>query len=157
MTKQWASYEEVATYLLRQFAQEFELDYVEGKQEIIGQRSGTTWKIDAKGVRQGNAGFVIVECRHYTRSRQNQEKVGGLAYRIIDTGADGGIVVSPLGLQKGAERIAAAENIISVRLDKDCNRHEFVLGFLDKIMLGREDILSLGEKVQLEVVPKQEV
>jgi hypothetical protein len=47
-----------------------------------------------------------------------------LAYRIIDTGADGGILVSPLGLQEGAERVAAAENIISVRLNEDCNRYD---------------------------------
>jgi hypothetical protein len=58
MTKRWESYEEVATYPLSQFAQEFGLDRVEGKQEVGGRRSDTTWEIDAKGVRQGNTGFV---------------------------------------------------------------------------------------------------
>jgi formylglycine-generating enzyme required for sulfatase activity len=72
-----------------------------------------------------------------------------LAYRIIDTGADGGILVSPLGLQEGAERVAAAENIISVRLNEDCNRYEFVLGFLNQIRLGVLDqgVLDMGGNV----------
>jgi hypothetical protein len=102
--------------LLNEFATEFGLERVEGKQGIVGQRSGTTWEIEAKGLREGDSGFVIVECRRYTNSKQNQEKVGGLAYRIIDTGAVGGIIVSPLGLQEGAERVAAAENIVRVQL-----------------------------------------
>src|SRR4029453_19334365 len=40
---------------------------------------------------------------------------------------NGGILVNPLGLQEGAERVTAAENIIAVRLNEDCNRYEFVL------------------------------
>jgi hypothetical protein len=43
MTKRWESYEEVATHLLSQFAQEFGLDRVEGKLEVVGQHSDTTW------------------------------------------------------------------------------------------------------------------
>jgi hypothetical protein len=49
----WKTYEQAAVYLLDQFATAFDLDRVEGKQEIAGQRSGTTWEIDGKGVRQG--------------------------------------------------------------------------------------------------------
>ena len=90
MTKRWESYEEVATHLLSQFTQELGLDRVEGKQEVVGQRSDTTGEIDAKRVRQGNTGFGIVECRRYATSKQNQEKAAALAYRIIDAGANGG-------------------------------------------------------------------
>jgi len=57
--KKWESYQEVATYLLDKFAREFGLNRVEGKQKIQGQYSGTEWEIDAKGVREGNEGFVI--------------------------------------------------------------------------------------------------
>jgi hypothetical protein len=93
-------------------AQEFGLNFVEGKQRIQGLRSGTAWEIDAEGDQR----FFIVECRRYTTSKQNQEKVRVLAYRISDTGAVGGILVSPLGLQEGAAKIAAAANIISIEL-----------------------------------------
>jgi hypothetical protein len=147
----WRSYEEVAAYLLNQFASEFGLERADGKQHVVGQRSGTTWEIDAKGVRQGDSGFVIVECRRYMSSKQNQEKIGGLAYRIIDTGAAGGIIVSPLGLQEGAERIAAAENIVSVQLNEDSTQHEYVLRFLNKIMIGIHDTLSFKESLEIEV------
>src|SRR5262250_1546186 len=40
--------------------------------------------------------------------------LGGIAYRIRDSGAEGGIVVSPLGLQEGAAKVAKKENIVSV-------------------------------------------
>jgi len=152
--QKWESHEEVGTYLLNQFATEFELDRVEAKQEVIGQRSGTSWEIDAKGVRQGNDGFVIVEFRRYTTSRQSQEKMGGLAYRIIDTGAMGGIIVSPLGLQEGAEKIAAAENVINVILNENCNRYEYMMQFLNRVMIGVHDVISIKESVEIVIKDK---
>lgn len=151
---QWESYEQVGTYLLDQFAAEFGLDRVEAKQEVTGQRSGTSWEIDAKGVRQGNDGFVIVEFRRYTTSRQSQEKIGGLAYRIIDTGAKGGIIVSPLGLQEGAGKIASAEKVVNVILNESCNRYEYIMQFLNKVMIGVQDIASVKDSVEIEVRDK---
>jgi hypothetical protein len=150
--KRWEAYEQMTTYFLDKFASEFGLDRVEGKQTIQGKVTGTTWEIDGKGIKQGDTGFVIVECRRYTTSKQNQEKVGGLAYRISDTGAEGGIIVSPLGLQDGARLVAAAANIIEVHLNENCNAHEFVLGFLNKMMLGVQDKLSVAEEVRLKIV-----
>lgn len=62
----WQSYKEVASYLLNLFAEEFGLDAVEGKQTVIGLRSGTNWEIDAKGFCQDGSAFLIVECRRHT-------------------------------------------------------------------------------------------
>jgi hypothetical protein len=153
--QEWESYEEIGTYLLDQFATEFGLDRVEAKQDLPGQRSGTSWEIDAKGVRHGNDGFVIAEFRRYTSSRQNQEKIGQLAYRIIDSGAQGGIIVSPLGLQEGAEKIAAAENVVNVILNENCGRDEYIMKFLNKVMIGvRDSINTFKEAVELEVKDK---
>ena len=103
MVAKWESYEQVAAYLLNQFASEFGLDLVEGKQEVVGHFSGTTWEIDAKGVRTGNTGFIIVECRRYTTSKQSQGKVGALAFSILDSGAEGGIT--------GQQAISSYESI----------------------------------------------
>ena len=147
----WESYEEVAAYLLDQFASEFGLGRVEGKQTVVGHRSGTTWEIDAKGFCQDGSGFVIVECRRYTTSKQSQEKVGSLAYRLIDTGAKGGIIVSALGVQEGAKRVAKAENIVSVQLNEDSTRHEYVLRFLNKVVVGLCDSLEFKDSVQKEM------
>ena len=133
----WKTYEEVAEYLLNQFKEHFDLERVEAKQTVKGRKSGTDWEIDAKGVKSAdNEMFIIVECRRHTTSRLNQEGLGGIAYRIQDTGAIGGIIVSPLGLQAGAKKIANAENIISVELNADATPAEFTLKFLDKLHCG---------------------
>lgn len=75
--KTWDTYEQVAQYLLSQFAEVFQLGSVEGKQLVAGE-SGTDWEIDAKGVKEGEDGFVIVECKRHTKSRVNQEIIAGL-------------------------------------------------------------------------------
>jgi hypothetical protein len=94
MSKDSDQYEEVARILLNRMHKEFGLERVEGKQDIEGLRSGTSWEIDAKGIREGDGAIIIVECRRYTSSQLKQEHLGGLAYRILDTGVVGGITVS---------------------------------------------------------------
>jgi hypothetical protein len=133
---QWETYEEVATYLLNQIAQEFGLTYVEGKQAIVGLESGTIWTIDAKGVSEDGESFLIVECRRHTTRRIDQEAVGGLAYRIRDSSAAGGIIVSPLGLQAGAAKVAAAARIHSVQLGPHSTTAEYIMRFLNIVMIG---------------------
>ena len=132
----WKNYEEVATFLLNQMSHEFGLERVEGKQQIEGQRSGTSWEIDAKGVCANQVGFVLIEIRRYTTSRLTQEATGALAYRIHDTGASGGIIVSPMGLQEGAKKVAAAEGVHSVQLNAGSTTTEYVLRFLNNVMLS---------------------
>lgn len=151
MDQKWKTYEEVAAYLLNQFPADFGLTRVEGKQTVEGLRSGTHWEIDAKGVREGNQGFIIVECRRYTTSKQSQEKLASLAYRITDTGAGGGITVSPFGLQEGARKIAAAENIVEVRLTPNSTPHDFTMQFLNKIMIGITDRISISDHVEIRI------
>lgn len=143
--KAWRTYEEVATYLLDINAKEFGLNRVEAKQSLSGKRSGTSWVVDAKGINENGTGIVIVECRRYTMSRQNQEKMGALAYRIIDTGASGGIIVSPMGLQPGAEKVASSEGILEVMLDADSTPQEFAMRFLNKLMVGIQETISVSD------------
>jgi hypothetical protein len=66
MKQKFETYEEVSQYLLNEFASEFGLSRVEGAQTVKGQRSGTNWRLDAKGVKKDGVGFVIIECRRYT-------------------------------------------------------------------------------------------
>lgn len=82
---------------------------------------------------------MIVECRRYITSKQNQEKVAGLAYCIRDTGASGGILVSPLGFQEGAKKVAAAEGIQEVLMDANSTCTDYMLSFLNKVFLGASD------------------
>lgn len=133
----WTSYEDVARYLLNQMAQEFGLQWVEQKQTIKGLHSGTAWEIDAKGVLDDNEAFVIVECRRYPKARQKQAQVAALAWTIKDTGACGGIVVSPRGFQEGAAKVAAAADIQNVTLSEDSTAYDYMLTFLNKVFIGR--------------------
>ena len=149
--KAWSTYEQVAAYLLDKNAKEFGLERVEGKQSIPGQRSGTNRVVDAKGIKDNGIGFVIIECRRYTTSKQNQEKMGALAYRIIDTGASGGIIVSPMGLQSGAEKVASSERILEVILNADSTPHEFAMRFLNKLMIGIQETVSCSDTVSVTV------
>lgn len=145
----WLSYEELAAYLLNRLAKEFGLQFVEGKQKIQGNRSGTTFEIDAKGIIEGGEGFFIVECKRYPNKRVDQEEAGGLAYRILDTQADGAILVSPMGLQDGAKKIAAAENIFSVQLHENSTPTDFAIQFLNNIYMGLRVVATSSASVSV--------
>lgn len=149
--KAWKTYEDVAQYLLNQFAQHFKLGRVEGKQVVAGE-SGTEWEIDAKGVRTDGEGFLLVECRRYTKSRLNQEGMAALAFRIRDTGAQGGIVVSPLEPQSGAKKVAAFSNVIHVTLDPKSTTRDYMMQFLNQIFVGLSDNISITDRVQVQII-----
>lgn len=150
-SKPWQSYEEVAQYLLDQFAENFNLGRVEGKQIIPGE-SGTEWEIDAKGVMDDGEGFIVVECRRYTTSRLSQESMAALAFRIRDTGAKGGMVVSPLELQSGAKKVAAHCNIKHVTLDPKSTTSEYMLKFLNQIFIGVTETITMSDSVFIQVI-----
>lgn len=143
----WKTYEEVAQYLLNQFAEKFGMISFEGKQLIKGNKSGTNWEIDAKGVNTGSDIFIIVECRRYTTSKQSQEKVGALAYRIHDTNAMGGIIVSPLGIQEGGLKIANTENIKEVLLDPNSTNRDYIMKYLNSFFIGVSDHAKFTDSV----------
>jgi hypothetical protein len=146
------TYEEVATYLLNRFRDHFALDRVEGKQPVPGRISGTSYTIDAKGVLVDGGGIMVVECRRHTTEKADQDEVGGLTWRIIDTGAAGGILVNPLGLQKGAKLVAAAKNIVSVQLDENSTNEEFIMRFLNQVFAGVKDTITFTDSATCEVI-----
>lgn len=154
----WRRYESAAAIILNELAAHFGLNRVEGKQSIPGLRSGTEWNIEAKGWSEGAETFVIIECRRYTTSKLKQEQLGAIAYRISDTGAVGGIIVTPLGLQEGAERIAKAENITLVRLSADATPAQFAVEFLGNAIVRPRGVQMRAEvgKVNVVVTPATE-
>ena len=150
-TKSWQSYEEVAQYLLNQFAEHFELRHVEGKQIVPG-KSGTEWEIDAKGVSDQKEAFLIIECRRHVKSRLNQESMAALAFRIQDTGAKGGIIVSPLELQSGARKVASFSNIQHVTLYPQSMTSDYMLRFLNRVFSGVTDAIAVTDSVYIQVI-----
>ncbi len=152
MGKEWSTYEEVSEYLIKKFANEFGLSDVEGKQKLKGNLSGTYWEIDAKGISEANTGFIVIECRCYKSSKQKQEDLAGLAYRIQDTGAKGGIIVSPLGLQKGAKKVAEAETITEVKITPNSDMNEYIVQFLNKVFIGVRGKVRVRGKVEFTII-----
>ena len=150
----WQSYEEVAQFLLNQFAEHFGLGHVEGKQIIPGA-SCAKWEIDAKAVASDREAFFVVECRRHA-SRLKQEELGAIAWRISDTGAAGGIVVSPLDLQSGAKKVAAHADIKHVKLDAASTTTDYILRYLNSLFVGVSSTLHLRDSVSVaKITPPQ--
>jgi hypothetical protein len=148
--KQWKTYEEVAAYLLNQFAENFDLGRFEGKQVVAGE-SGTEWEIDAKGCADNGSHFIVVECKRHTKTGISQAITAALAWSIQDTGASGGILVSPIGLQEGAKKVAAKAGIVEVVLDQDSTTSVYVLKFLNQVCLGFSDSMNLNITDSLKI------
>lgn len=138
--------------MLRRLAKRLGIAEVEGKQRLRGQITGTHWEIDAKAIDVGSGALVIVEARRHTRSRLSQEAVGAVAYRIQDLGASGAIVVSPHPLQKGAKKVAAANNVRHVRLDPDSTAEQWVATLEDLIHVEMHDRVSVSARDELELI-----
>jgi hypothetical protein len=147
--KTWENYEEVARYLLDELATHFGVSKFEGKQKLSGE-SGTDWEIDAKGCQEEGTNIVVVECKRHTKSGISQTITAGLAWSIKDLGADGGILVSPLGLQKGAKKVAASSNITEVILNPTSTKVDYMLGFLNQIHIGFSEHVVLSESYYAE-------
>lgn len=144
----WKTYEEAARYLLEQFAEEFKLGKVEGKQLISGN-SGTEWEIDAKATNQAGEKFLIVECKRWLTASPNQETLAGLSYRIIDTGAIGGFIISPKKLQKGANLVANHNNIFHIKMDKNSTKEFLIAEFLGKLNIAISHNVQISEKISI--------
>lgn len=152
-TKRWESYEEVAAYLLDQLAEHFGVGRFEGKQVIPGA-SGAEWEIDAKGCADGSSRMIVVECKRHTKNGISQAITGALAWTIQDVGAEGGILVSPIGLQSGAKKVVAKANIIEVVLDQNSTTTDYFLSFLNQIHLGVSDKVQITDHVVVEIRDK---
>jgi Restriction endonuclease len=140
--KTWKTYEEVAAYVLKMVGKKFGLADVEGKQKVPGK--ATVWEIDAKGIQESDGALVIIECRRYTSSRLSQEDVGSIAIRIHDTGAAGGIIVSPHPLQRGAQKVSKAYNIQHVQLDPSSTRDNWIAKIQGVMTFGVTETTRLG-------------
>jgi len=149
--RHWQTYEEVAAYLLNQIAAHFGVGHFEGKQVVPGS-SGTTWEIDAKGCTCDASQILVVECKRHTKAGISQAIVASLAWTIRDVGARGGILVSPLGLQEGARKVAQAAGIVEVFMDKDSTTTDFFLKFLNQIHAGYSESLGFADAYDWEVV-----
>ncbi|MBD2129460.1 restriction endonuclease [Microcoleus sp. ZQ-A2] len=99
-----------------------------------GKKTGADWKADAFGY-DLDGGLVLIECKHYKKGKLKQNQVGGFAYTIQDTGAKRGIIVTTLGLQSGAIKVAKAENITLIRLDYNSTDKDFTVHLVNRAVI----------------------
>ncbi|MNY23042.1 hypothetical protein D3C86_1566900 [compost metagenome] len=151
----WKSYEEIAAFVLNQCAAEFGLARVEGKQDVVGE-SGAKWEVDARGWTDGDAAHFLIECKKHEGTAISQAITGSLAYQIQDTNADGGFLVSPRGLQSGAKKVAAANNIHEIKLDPKSNSSAYFGEWLGKLRGGvNEDVgIQFSERLLIQKIDK---
>lgn len=101
--------------------------YIKPEAPLLGNKSGTTWNVDAYG-RDINNRLLIIECKHHKTSI-NQNIIAAFAYIIKDVGAYLGIVVTTKRLQKGAIKVADAENIQVIEIDYNPTTENFFMRF----------------------------
>lgn len=127
----WETYEQVACKVVADLRRAIGVVDVTGKQTLRGA-SGATWAIDGKATTGASDGFFVIEARRHTTSGQKQEHMAALAYRIQDIGGSGGVIVSPLPLQRGAKRVAARAHIAELRVAADSTTESYVAQFLEQ-------------------------
>lgn len=155
MSVPWRIYEFAARSVLADIGRALGVESVEGKQLMPGA-SGTVWELDAKAWREGAESFLVVEVRRYVTSSLKQEDIAALAYRIGDVGALGGIVVSPLPLQQGAEIVARSAGIAHIRLSPNSTSSDYLAEFMGQRFLGASvtESVTVSDWCNAEVIRK---
>jgi hypothetical protein len=131
----WSVYENFARKVLADHREVLGISAVEGKQSLDGL-SGTSWELDARAWCEGSDGFLVVEVRRHTTAGLKQEDLAAVAYRIKDVSGLGGIVVSPLPLQKGARLVAESADIAHVTLSAESTTESYLAEFMGRRFLG---------------------
>lgn len=140
----WQSYEEVARFVLRELRRALNIADV-GPPAVLPGESGTTWHVDGTATRAPDGAALILECKRKVGRRLDQEAIGGIAFRVLETGVGGAIVVTPLPLQKGAEMVARAQGIQHVQLEPWSTSENYLARFLGQAFYG----VTLTESVHV--------
>jgi hypothetical protein len=144
----WRKYEDYTTQILndervRHYIEDYFGLYnfkVKPKDKLDGKKTGTKWEVDAYGYDVNNQ-LTLIECKHYKTRFIEQNTVAAFAYIIQDIGAKCGIVVTTLGLQSGAIKVAKAEDIGLIQLHRNSTDSNFFVSFK---LLGENRDTSVG-------------
>lgn len=141
--KIWLRYEDVTRQLLLDIKNFLGLNKVESKQKVQGN-SGTEWEVDVVAYDNNTDKIILVECKHRSNSNLSQTLLGGFAYTIKDTNAQRGIIVTTIGLQEGAEKVAKYENITPIRLTIDVtnNSEDYIARLSNQIFVKVTDRIA---------------
>jgi len=150
LEKKWETYEEVTKQLLSDVRDYLGLSRVEEKQKVRGL-SETEWEVDVLAYNVDGGKLVLVECKHRSKAVIPQDSLAGFAYKIKDTNADHGIIVTTIGLQEGADKIAKAEKITVIKLDYNSTSDNYIAQIANQIFVKRTDNVRLVESFKAEL------
>jgi hypothetical protein len=137
MEKDWERYERVVRAILESLREHLGYSRVDPKGDLPG-RSGTDWEVDATAYQLDDGKIVLIECKRYPDRKVTQGEMGEQAYRIIETGAAGGLFVTAVGYQEGAKLVANAAKIGMATLNLDATEREYDLDIAGRLFFGRE-------------------
>jgi len=149
--KNWKNYEDVTKQLLSDVRDYLGLGQIEEKQKIRGKISGTEWEVDVVAYDATDGKLILVECRQRSNSKLSQESLAGFAYRVKDTGADRGIIVTTIGLQDGAKKVAGAEKITEIKLDYNSTSENYIAQITNQIFVKLTDRIKFSESLEIEL------
>jgi predicted helicase len=147
--KKWKNYEDVTKQLLSDVRDYLGLGRIEGKQKVKGNISGTKWEVDVVAHDVTDEKLILVECRQRLNSKLSQESLAGFAYRVKNTGACRGIIVTTIGLQDGSKKVAEAEKITEIKLDYTSISENYIAKITNKIFVKRTEKINIGDSVEL--------
>lgn len=152
MSKESDEYERVAQVILNNLRDRLGFERVVGTTKPVGKRSGKKIQIDctAYGL---DGSKTLIECRKHSRPIDvNQMRAFYyVVYRDIE--ADGGIIVSPVGFQEGAEAVAHAEKIDMFLLNADATEGTYTLQVGNQIFGSRSVPVTVSLTLASEAMP----
>jgi hypothetical protein len=150
MSAPWECYEKVTRQILDNLRLELGFASVEGKGDKPAT-SETDWEADATCYRLDDGEMVLIECKHWS-SRVDQATMGSFAFSIIDTGAAGGLMVTPVGYQEGAVKVANARKIGMATLNANATDRAYVLRIANQLFAGVVSEIHVDSVVTAVVV-----
>lgn len=134
----WESYEDVARQLIDDIKEQLGLCRVNEGKFLFPKSDGGECEIDVSAYDISNEKLVLVECKRKKR-RLSPEEIHGFAYRIQQTNAKRGIIVTTIGLQKGARIAADAAKITLIILNGESTIDEYIARITQKLFLKTTD------------------
>lgn len=153
MTIESDEFERITRLILKNLREHLGYETVEGSKRYRGKSSGRKRQIDIS-VYRTDGKMIIVECKRHTR--KVDIKIMGEFYYVInrEIGADGGLLVSSVGFDAGAQAVANAEKIGMATLNSDATEYDYILeiagqlwrgiSFTDIVPVSDEAIFTIG-------------
>ena len=139
--KEWERYEDVARQLIDDIKFHLGLSLVNEDKRKFKKNDGGECEVDVSAYDMSDEKLVLVECRKKKESL-SQEEVHGFAYRIQQTNAKRGIIVTTIGLQQGARIAADGAKITLIRLDGNSTKEEYIAKITQQIFVKVTDTFN---------------